>query len=126
MQDIIQQLDAKRSAARLGGGRKRIDHQHAKGKLVLNSEFIDQTKKKIDLGPFELVADAKEEFKGLPSYWTIVVDNTNKYGLHKIERLVKLSESTYLTCTVEVYGDKEVFERICESNTILNSIKILE
>jgi propionyl-CoA carboxylase beta chain len=33
MSQIIQQLEAKRAAARLGGGQKRIDTQHAKGKL---------------------------------------------------------------------------------------------
>ena len=32
MQDIIQQLEQKRVAARMGGGQKRIDAQHAKGK----------------------------------------------------------------------------------------------
>lgn len=34
MQDIIDQLEAKREQARLGGGQKRIDRQHAKGKLT--------------------------------------------------------------------------------------------
>ncbi|MCR9215243.1 MAG: acyl-CoA carboxylase subunit beta [Proteobacteria bacterium] len=34
MQDIIQQLEEKRAKARLGGGQKRIDSQHAKGKLT--------------------------------------------------------------------------------------------
>ena len=34
MQDIIHQLDAKRAAARLGGGQRRIDHQHSKGKMT--------------------------------------------------------------------------------------------
>src|SRR6266540_3118519 len=34
MQNIIRQLDEKRAAARLGGGQKRIDGQHAKGKLT--------------------------------------------------------------------------------------------
>jgi propionyl-CoA carboxylase beta chain len=33
MHEIIQQLETKRSQARLGGGQKRIDAQHAKGKL---------------------------------------------------------------------------------------------
>ncbi len=33
MSQIIQQLEAKRAAARLGGGQKRIDTQHSKGKL---------------------------------------------------------------------------------------------
>ena len=34
MTDILQQLEDKRLAARMGGGRKRIDAQHAKGKLT--------------------------------------------------------------------------------------------
>ena len=34
MQEIIRQLEAKRAAAMLGGGQRRIDAQHAKGKLT--------------------------------------------------------------------------------------------
>jgi propionyl-CoA carboxylase beta chain len=34
MHDIIQELEAKRAKARLGGGAKRIEAQHAKGKLT--------------------------------------------------------------------------------------------
>ena len=34
MQDIIRQLEEKRERARKGGGQKRIDAQHAKGKLT--------------------------------------------------------------------------------------------
>ncbi len=34
MYEIVRQLDEKRAAARLGGGTKRIDAQHAKGKLT--------------------------------------------------------------------------------------------
>ena len=32
MSDIISQLEEKRAAARLGGGQRRLDAQHAKGK----------------------------------------------------------------------------------------------
>ena len=34
MTDILAQLEAKRDLARMGGGRKRIDTQHSKGKLT--------------------------------------------------------------------------------------------
>ena len=34
MQDIIEQLEEKRGEARLGGGQRRIDTQHGKGKLT--------------------------------------------------------------------------------------------
>ena len=34
MKEILEQLEAKRAAARLGGGQRRIDSQHKKGKLT--------------------------------------------------------------------------------------------
>ena len=34
MSDILNQLDARRDEARLGGGQRRIDNQHKKGKLT--------------------------------------------------------------------------------------------
>ena len=34
MQDIIRRLEEQRARARLGGGQRRIDAQHAKGKLT--------------------------------------------------------------------------------------------
>ena len=40
MQDIVRQLEAKRAAAEMGGGQKRIDSQHKKGKLTAR-ERID-------------------------------------------------------------------------------------
>jgi propionyl-CoA carboxylase beta chain len=49
MHDIIRQLADKRGAARLGGGQKRIDSQHAKGKLSAR-ERIELL---LDTGSFE-------------------------------------------------------------------------
>ena len=49
MQDILEQLEEKRAAARLGGGQKRIDAQHAKGKLTAR-ERIEVL---LDEGTFE-------------------------------------------------------------------------
>ena len=49
MKDIIQQLEAKRELARLGGGQKRIQAQHAKGKLTAR-ERIELL---LDAGTFE-------------------------------------------------------------------------
>src|SRR5688500_20266369 len=49
MHDIIEQLEQKRGGARLGGGQKRIDAQHAKGKLTAR-ERLDLL---LDEGTFE-------------------------------------------------------------------------
>ena len=49
MQDILSTLEAKREEARLGGGQRRIDIQHGKGKLTAR-ERLDVL---LDLGSFE-------------------------------------------------------------------------
>jgi propionyl-CoA carboxylase beta chain len=49
MQNIVEQLEEKRSEARLGGGEKRIEAQHARGKLTAR-ERIDLL---LDEGSFE-------------------------------------------------------------------------
>jgi propionyl-CoA carboxylase beta chain len=49
MKDILQQLEARRAEARLGGGQRRIDGQHGKGKLTAR-ERIEAL---LDEGSFE-------------------------------------------------------------------------
>ena len=49
MQDILEQLEAKRELARLGGGQKRIDAQHKKGKLTAR----ERLELLLDEGTFE-------------------------------------------------------------------------
>src|SRR6187549_1814913 len=49
MHDILEQLEKKRAAARLGGGEKRIDSQHKKGKLTAR----ERLELLLDEGTFE-------------------------------------------------------------------------
>ena len=49
MQDILQQLEERRAQARLGGGQRRIDTQHSRGKLTAR-ERIEVL---LDEGSFE-------------------------------------------------------------------------
>ena len=49
MQEILEQLEAKREQARMGGGQKRIDAQHKKGKLTAR----ERLELLLDEGTFE-------------------------------------------------------------------------
>ena len=49
MQTIVEQLESKRQAARLGGGEKRIAAQHSKGKLTAR----ERVEVLLDEGSFE-------------------------------------------------------------------------
>src|SRR5512144_730853 len=66
MHDIIEQLEKKRGGARLGGGQKRIDAQHAKGKLTARERI-------------ELLLDA-----GTFEEWDMFVEHrSNDFGMEK-------------------------------------------
>lgn len=49
MQDILRQLEDKRSAACMGGGQERVDNQHKKGKLTARERLAVL----LDAGSFE-------------------------------------------------------------------------
>ncbi|KKK76858.1 hypothetical protein LCGC14_2859410, partial [marine sediment metagenome] len=49
MKDILEQLEGKRADARLGGGERRIEAQHAKGKLTAR----ERVELLLDEGSFE-------------------------------------------------------------------------
>ncbi|MDR2688387.1 MAG: acyl-CoA carboxylase subunit beta [Azoarcus sp.] len=70
MQEIIRQLDEKRSRAHLGGGHKRIDAQHKKGKLTARERielFLDD--------------DSFEEWDTLKEHRCV------EFGMDKIEKI---------------------------------------
>ena len=66
MQDILEELEAKRAEARLGGGQRRIDAQHAKGKLTAR-ERLDVL---LDEGSFEEIGE-------------LVTHRTKDFGMDK-------------------------------------------
>ncbi|HCP80910.1 MAG TPA: methylmalonyl-CoA carboxyltransferase, partial [Octadecabacter sp.] len=66
MTDILQELEDRREAARLGGGQKRIDAQHGRGKLTAR-ERIELL---VDDGSFE-------------EYDTFVTHRSTDFGMEK-------------------------------------------
>ena len=66
MTDVIQQLEKKRDEARQGGGKKRVDAQHARGKLTARERI-------------EILLDA-DSFEEYDMY---VEHRTNDFGMEK-------------------------------------------
>mgnify|MGYP003375219781 CR=1 FL=1 len=77
MHDIIEQLERKRALARLGGGEKRIDAQHAKGKLTARERL-------------ELLFD-----EGTFEEWDMFVEHRcGDFGMQDNLSLIHISEPT--------------------------------
>ena len=66
MREILRQLDLKRAAARAGGGKRRADAQHAKGRLTARERI-------------ELLTDA-----GSFEEWDMFVEHrSSDFGMHE-------------------------------------------
>lgn len=77
--NLIRKLEAVRETTMLGGGKKAVDKQHAKGKLTAReriSKLIDENSKFFELNTFA-AHEMYEEFGGSPSSGTI-------YGIGEI------------------------------------------
>ncbi|MBN4058543.1 methylmalonyl-CoA carboxyltransferase, partial [bacterium AH-315-J19] len=70
MKDILQQLEERRAQARLGGGKKRIATQHAKGKLTARERIgllLDEDSfEEFDMFVAHRCTDFGMEDKGFP------------------------------------------------------------
>ena len=65
MHDILEQLEAKRALARLGGGEKRIAAQHGKGKLTAR----ERIEKLVNEGKSEAEVVAAKPLADLDAKW---------------------------------------------------------
>ena len=74
MQDILEQLEARRARARLGGGQRRIEAQHAKGKLtarerldvLLDEGSFEEFDMFVEQAPNEMTVDVELSWDGRP------------------------------------------------------------
>jgi hypothetical protein len=61
-------------------------------------------------------------FNNKTSYWYLVKGEKNGFILTELNGYVYVSEKNYWRCSVSVYGEQEISERICEAIGILQSV----
>jgi hypothetical protein len=100
-----------------------IDVSKKNGELRLNQEFEDTLNNHTDLN---ILKSSFENFKELPAYWKLSRGTKKKFIYHVFNLFVKISDVTYIEIKTEIYGDKNVDERLCESFKLISSLEILK
>ena len=100
-----------------------IDISKKNGELSINQEFEDTLNNQTDL---TILKSNFENFKELPAYWKLSRGTKKNFTYHIFNLFVKISEVTYIEIKTEIYGDKNVDERLCESFKLINSLEILK
>lgn len=91
-------------------------------KLKIDSTFIRNHSQKIENQHFNIVNSKSIIYRNKPAYWAIFKGVKNNRELHRFTFFIELSENTYFTTNTDVYGNKNIEKRICESASIIEKI----
>lgn len=103
-----------------------LDASYSIGQVNFDSQFYKRTDSIISKNAYLLVDSGEESFQLKPSFWYLVKGEKKGFAYHQFNLTLKLSEKNYFNVNVEIYGDSDVNERLCESLSILEKIKFLE
>lgn len=96
-----------------------------KGELDFTPIFITKTDSVIANKQLVKIKSGKITSKAKPSYWFLTKGTKNGFTFHQFSLLIKVSESTYFSAVIDIYGENNIEERICESLVIIDSLEFL-
>ena len=93
------------------------------GELIYNDKFfkkIDSVSKNLNQ---ELVVSQIEPFNKKEMYWNVYKGVKKGFTFHQFNSYIKTSNSSYLSSSIEIYGDTKINERLCEAVNLLKTIQ---
>ena len=96
------------------------------GNLHFNDSFHKKTDSLITNSNLQKIKFNTIQFQNKPAYWYVVKGTKKGFNYHQFNLIVLNSENTYFTANSEIYGDKNIETRICESISILDKIEFLK
>ncbi|MDP6923022.1 MAG: hypothetical protein QGH06_08645 [Lutibacter sp.] len=103
-----------------------ISSTFTRGTLNFDPAFLSQTQANFYQGGMEIVEAQPSLFNGKPAYWFLSKGQRNKRVFHQFSLLIKLSDKEFFQATTDLYGKEELSVRICESLSLLRSLRFLK
>lgn len=99
-----------------------LDASWKMGNLEFNSEFEQKIKENTQ---FEILNSKYEKFKGKNAYWYLSKGKNKGFDYQILKIFIKTGVDSYLEIYTEVYGDKNIKDRLCESIALINTIEFI-
>ena len=96
------------------------------GALNFDSDFHHRKDSVLKVNNLKMIDSGSHTFQSKPSFWYVTKGMKNNFEYHRFTVLTKISENTYFSAYSEIYGNKNIDARICESISLLESIQFLE
>lgn len=99
-----------------------INTSYTLGNLDFGNDFLNKIDSVNLAEGLEISNAFFSDFNNKKSYWYIAKGEKNGFNLTELNGYVYVSEENYWRCSVSVYGEQEISERICEAISILQSV----
>ena len=96
------------------------------GVLTFDADYYKETIALLKENQLTIIDSGHNPFQNKPSYWYIAKGVKKGFVYHRFYNVVLLSNNTYFTATVKIYGDSQVNQRICKSIALLKKVKFLQ
>ena len=103
-----------------------LDVSFNQGVLKFNDDFYRVSDSLLKKNNLRVIRSGLQDFKGNPTHWRIVTGEKNGFLYHEFNWTILKSENTYVNAHIEVYGEENINERICESTAILKELEFVE
>ena len=99
-----------------------LDTSWKLGELKLDTEFETKILSNSDLS---IVNSKFENIQNIPAFWYVKKGEKKGFDYQVLHLFLKTSVDTYLEVKTEVYGDKNVEKRLCESIQLIKTLEII-
>ena len=96
------------------------------GEVIFDVNFHKKTDSILSLNNLQKINSGDEFFQSKPAFWYVAKGLKNGFTFHQFNLTTKRSKNTYFNASVEIYGDINVNERICEAISILEKVEFLQ
>ena len=103
-----------------------LNASYALGTVNFDTDFYKKTDSLLAQNNFEKIKSGTTTFLNFPAYWYVFKGKKNGFSYHQFNLTAKKSDVVYFSASVEIYGDTNVDERICESISLLEKIEFLQ
>ena len=103
-----------------------LNFEHNSGDLQINDAFKIKLKEELQQKQLQILKNKVDTFKEKPCIWIVSKGTKNNYDYYLFELFVKSKETSYYKISAEIYGDKNINQRFCESIAVIETLEFLE
>jgi len=99
-----------------------LDTTWKNGELILDSAFEEKIKSNLEL---IVITSQFENIHNKPAYWHHSKGIKNNFEFHLLDVYLKTSIDSYILISTQVYGNKDINKRFCESIQLIKTLEII-